>query len=296
MILRQHNEMFHMENCGFTRRFIEELRKQDVGFEGVLAVDAADINLTDQDETEKLKAEMVSGNYFRMLGVRPLLGRLIEEADDASAGSRICVISYRLWQERFGGGAVIGRRVLINSTPFQIVGVTPRGFAGAALHETHEIEIPESAGAAILGMDGEATFWLQLIARLKPGMIVPQATARLNAVGLTIQKQHGANISPLDTFRLVDSSQGIDSKKEQFGKPVLLLFGLVGVVLVAACTNLAALLLVRAVERTAEAGVRLALGGSRAALVRPFLAESMMLAFAGGIAGWARSRVDRRVA
>jgi len=297
VILRQHNEMFHMENCCFTRRFFEELRKQDVGFEELLAVDAADINLTDQDETEKVKAEMVSGNYFRILGVRPLLGRLIEEADDASAGSRVCVIGYRLWQERFGGNDVIGRRVLINTTPFQIIGVTAREFAGAALHETHEIEIPESAGAAILGMDGETTFWLHLIARLKPGVTVPQATARLNAAGLTIQKQQAraANISALDTFRLADGSQGIDSKKEQFGKPVLLLFGLVGVVLVAACTNLVALLLVRAVERTAEAGVRRALGGSRAALLRPFLVESMVLAIAGGLAGWILARVLTKV-
>jgi predicted permease len=291
VILRQHNEMFHMENCCFTRRFFDELRKQDVGFEDVLAVQAADVNLTDEDETEKLKAEMVSGNYFRILAVRPILGRLIEEADDSSA-SRVCVISYRLWQERFGGRNVIGRRVLIDTTPFQIVGVTPGGFTGAALHETHEIELPESAGAPILGMNGD-TFWLQLIARMKPGVTVPQATARLNAVGVAIQKQEtpAANISPLDTYRLADGGQGIDSKKEQFGKPVLLLFGLVGVVLVAACTNLAALLLVRAVERTAEAGVRLALGGSRAALVRPFLAESMILAIAGGMAGWVLAHV-----
>ena len=139
-----------------------------MGFEDVLAINDVDINLTVQDETEKLNAEMVSGNYFRMLGVRPLLGRLIEEADDASAGSRVCVVSYRLWQERFGGGDVIGRRVLINTTPFQIIGVTPRGFTGAALHEPHEIEIPESAGAGILGMDGEDASWLQLIARLSP--------------------------------------------------------------------------------------------------------------------------------
>jgi predicted permease len=264
-----------------------------VGFEDVLAINDVDINLTVQDETEKLNAEMVSGNYFRMLGVRPLLGRLIEEADDASAGSRVCVVSYRLWQERFGGGDVIGRRVLINTTPFQIIGVTPRGFTGAALHEPHEIEIPESAGAGILGMDGEDASWLQLIARLKSGLVVPQAMARLNARGLTIQKQDtpAANISPLNTFRLADGSQGIDSKKEQFGKPVLLLFGLVGAVLVAACTNLAALLMVRAAERTAEAGVRLALGESRAALVRPFLLKSLVLAIAGGIAGWVLARV-----
>jgi predicted permease len=293
VILRQHNEMFHMENCCFTHRFFEELRKQDVGFEDVLAVDKAEINLTDQDQTEKVTAEMVSGNYFRMLGVRPLLGRLIDDSDDATEGSRVCVISYRLWQERFAGSDVIGRRVVINTTSFQIIGVTPREFTGAALHEPHDIELPSLAGGALLGTNSEGTFWLHLIARLKPGVTAAQATARLDVVGLEIEKQESPSNNSWGTgaFRLADGSQGVDSKKEQFGKPVLLLLGLVAVVLLAACTNLAALLLVRSVERRAESGVRLALGGTRAALVRPFLAESMMLAIAGGIAGWALARV-----
>ena len=292
VILRQHNEMFHMENCCFTHRFFDELRRQDVGFEDVLAVHASPVNLTDQDQTEKLTAEMVSGNYFRMLGVRPLAGRLIDESDDASAGSHVCVISYRLWQERFAGRDVIGRRVLIDTTPFQIVGVTPRGFTGAALHEPHQLEIPASVGAALIGMKGESTFWLELIARLKPGVTMEQATARLNAVGIAIEKQDSMwTHSPRDTFRLIDGSQGIDSRKEQFGRPVLLLFALTLVVLVVACANLTALLLVRSVERSTEAAVRLALGGSRGALLRAFLAESMILAIAGGIAGAALARL-----
>ncbi len=293
VILRQHDGMFHMENCCFTHRFFEALRKQDVGFDDVLAVNASPVNLTDQDQTEKLTAEMVSGNYFTMLGVRPLAGRLIDESDDVSDGSHVCVISYRLWQERFGGRDVIGRRVLINTTPFQIVGVTPRGFVGAALHEAHEMQIPASAGGALRGMDRDKSLWLELIARLKPGVTVEQAAARLNVVGFAIEKQDGTGqrFSPGDIFSLIDGSQGIGSRKEQFGRPVVLLFGLTMVVLLVACANLTALLLVRSMERSSEAGVRLALGGTRAALVRAFLAESMTLAIAGGIAGWALAQV-----
>src|SRR5262249_54720981 len=113
-ILRQQNEMFHMENCCFPHPFFRELRQQETDFEDVLAVFSAQVNLTDRDQTERLQAEIVSGNYFRMLGVRAAAGRLLDEGDDRSEGAgRACVISYRLWQERFGGRLdVVGRSVL----------------------------------------------------------------------------------------------------------------------------------------------------------------------------------------
>jgi predicted permease len=287
VILRQRNEMFHMENCCFTFRVFQELRKRDLGFEDLLAVKETDVDLTGEDQSEKVTAELVSGNYFRMLGVRPVLGRLIGDADDAPGGARVCVISYRLWQERYGGRQeAIGRRANIDGVPFEIVGVTARGFTGAALHEAHDIELPASALKVVMGEDRDAVGWAEVMGRLRPGVTPAEAAARLNAVGLEVEKQTGLNFSPKDLFRLADGSQGLDSKKEQFGRPVLLLFALVAVVLIVACANLTALLLVRSVERAPEAGVRMALGASRAALVRHFLAESLALAVAGGAAGW----------
>jgi predicted permease len=287
VILRQRNEMFHMDNCCFTYRFFQELRKQDTGFEEILALNDAEIILTDQEQTEKLTAEIVSGNYFAMLGVHPAMGRLIEESDDQSEGSQVCVISYRLWQERFGGRTdAIGRRVLINNAPFQIIGVSERGFDGAALHQPRDLQIPAAAAKPVMGEINDSTTWAEIIARLKPGVAVEQASARLNVVGLAIENEFGPHLSGNSPFFMIDGSQGVASGKEQFGKPVLLLLGLVGVVLIIACANLTALLLVRSVERTTEAGVRLALGGSRLALIRHFLAESIVLAIAGGIAAW----------
>lgn len=293
VIIQQKNEAFHMVNCCFGFRFFRELQKQDADFEDVLAVAPLPVNLTDRDQTERLPAEIVSGNYFQMLGVRPAAGRLIDERDDATEGSgRVCVISYRLWQERFGGVDVIGRRVLLNSEAFQIVGVSERGFSGAALHEPQELQIPSSMIAAIEGNGGRDSFgWARIIARLKPGITPTQAAARLNVVGRQIQAVTGPQMAPHDDFLLLDGSQGLGSKKEQFGRPVILLLGLVGVVLFIACANLTALLLVRSVERTREAGVRLALGASRPSLVRHFLAESLLLAVLGGIAGWGLARV-----
>lgn len=288
VIIRQQNEQFHIENCCFSYAFFRELRKQETDFEDVLALNATEINLTDQEQTERLRAEIVSGNYFRVLGVRAAAGRLLDESDDQSEGaSPVCVISYRLWQERFGGRAdVIGRRVLLNTEPFQIVGVSEAGFTGASLHEQDGLYMPASMAEKFLGEKRDVIGFLQLIGRLKAGARVQQSQARLNVTGRQIQKVTGSKMSERDDFLLRDGSQGINSRKEQFGKPVLVLLLLVAVVLLVACANLAALLLVRSVERTREAGLRVAIGASRSALLRQFLTESVLLSGAGGIAGW----------
>jgi predicted permease len=292
VILRQRNETFHMENCCFPYRFFAEMRKQDTGFEDMLAVNPTEIKLTDAGQTEKLKAEIVSGNYFQMFGVRPAAGRLLSDSDQqAGAASHVCVISYRLWQERFGGKPdVIGRRVLLDAEPYQIVGVSEAGFLGAALHEPHDLQVPGST-AAYYQDAGDAKGWGQLVARLKPGVTLDQAQARLNVIGKQVERVAGPKMSQYDDFLLRDGSQGVDSKKEQFGKPLLLLLLLVAVVLLVACANLAALLLVRSVERMREAGMRVALGASRPALFRQFLVESLLLSVTGGLAGWLLAQV-----
>jgi predicted permease len=288
VILEQHNDQFHMENCCFTYKFFTEIQKHDVGFEEMLAVTDTELNLTAGDETAKVKGELVSGNYFRILGIRPALGTLIGDEQDASEGAgHVAVISYRLWQTRFGGRQdVVGRRVLIDNVSCQIIGVTEPEFMGASLHEPADLQLPTSLVKLLWGDDRDSFAWARLIGRLKPGVTVQQAEAGLNVVGIPIEAATGWKPSERDKFKLLDGSQGLGSKKEQFAKPVLFLLGLVGVVLLIACANLTALLLVRSVERTSEAGVRMALGGSRSALMRHFLAESLTLATLGGIAGW----------
>jgi predicted permease len=287
-ILEQHNEQFHMENCCFTYKFFRELKKQNIGFEDMLAMSDAEFNLTDREETAKVQAEFVSGNYFQMLGIHPAIGRLIDERDDASEGAgHVAVISYRLWQTRFGGRSdAIGRSVQIDTQAFQIIGVTEDQYTGFALHNPRDLQVPTSVAKLLLGDDRDSFAWLRVVGRLKPTANWNEVEAALNVVGLPIERAGGWKFSDRDTFRLREGSQGIGSKKEQFSKPVLFLFGLVGVVLFIACANLTALLMVRSVERTSEAGVRMALGGSRAALMRHFLTESLTLATLGGAAGW----------
>ena len=297
VILRQQNEMFHIENCCFPHPFSAELRRQDGDFEDLLELNSTTVNFMDHEQTERLQAEIVSGNYFRMLGVRATAGRLIEDSDDQAEGAgRVCVISYRLWQERFGGrDDVIGRRVLLNAEPFLIAGVSERGFAGASLHEPRDLQIPSSMIKTILGDNRGVFGWAELVARLKPGVSSTQAEARLNVLGAQIEKVTGPQMSARDTFLVRDGSQGVDSRKEQLGRPVLILLLLVAVVLLIACTNLAALLLVRSVERTREAGLRMALGASRTAVFRQFVVESLLLAAIGGLAGWIVSQQLTRV-
>jgi predicted permease len=288
VILRQHNETFHIENCCFVYRFFQEIRKKDVGFDAMAAVRGVEVNMTDRDETEKLQAELVSGNYFGMLAVRPAAGRLIRESDDQTEGAApVCAISYRLWQERYAGqSGVIGRWVLINNEPYRIVGVSEPGFTGASLHEPHDLQIPAAMAIRILGQKRDSFGWAEIIARLKPGVTRVEALARLNATGLQLQRAAGFQVTDRDTFSLIDGSQGTGSRKEQYGKPVQVLLLLVAVVLLIACANLAALSMVRSAERAREAGVRVALGASRVTLMRRFLTESLILAAAGGACGW----------
>ncbi len=173
VILRQQNEMFHMENCCFPYKVFREIRREDSDFEDVLAVAERDIKMTDRGETERLQAELVSGNYFRMLGVRAAAGRLIDDTDDVAEGaSPVCVIGYKLWQERYGGRAdAIGRQVLINNKPFQIVGVSQPGFSGASLHDPRDLQISSSMIKVFDGEDSRDSYgWAEVIARLKPGV------------------------------------------------------------------------------------------------------------------------------
>ncbi len=289
VILRQQNEMFHMENCCFPYKVFREIRREDTDFEDVLAVAERDVKVTDRGETERLQAELVSGNYFRMLGVRAAAGRLIGESDDVTEGaSPVCVIGYKLWQERYGGRAdAVGRQVLIDNKPFQIVGVSQEGFSGASLHDPRDLQIPASMIKVFDGEDSRDSYgWAEIIARLKPGITPERAQVRVDLMGRRIEKQLGYSFSGRDTFFLRDGSQGVDSKKEQFAKPVLVLFLLVAVVLLIACANLAALLMVRSAANLREAGIRVALGATRAALVRRFLTESILLAFMGFAVGW----------
>ena len=161
VIIRQNNPAFHLVNCCFNYAFFNELRRTDPDLEDALAVGTRQFTLEESGQAEKVNAEIVSGNYFRMLDVRPAIGRLLDEKDEATA--RVCVISYDLWQERFGGRAdVIGPQVKLGTEAFQIVGVTQRGFSGAELHSHADVQVPAWMGDSQM----KGASWAQIIGKL----------------------------------------------------------------------------------------------------------------------------------
>ncbi|MBN9661831.1 MAG: ABC transporter permease [Acidobacteria bacterium] len=288
VLLRQNNEMFHMENCCFSYRFFQGIRKQDTGFEDFLGVANIERDVVDGDRRTAVSAELVSGNYFAMLGLRPAMGRLLDEPDDqVEKGARVCVISDRLWRTFFNGATdVVGRKLVLDKEPFQIVGVTPPGFQGATLHGRVDLQIPSAWAESYYGSRRDQFGWLQLLGRLKPGVSMQAAGLQLNPVGMRLQREIGYKIDDKDVFLLRDGSQGTGSTKEKLGQPVLLLLSIVGLVLVMACANLAALWLVRSIERAREAAIRVALGATRWAVIRQFLVQSLLLSLVSGAVGW----------
>jgi len=288
VILRQHNEAFHLESCCFTYAFSQQLRAQDKDFENLTPLRMAELLMKESEQAERLRTEFVAPNYFDMLGVRAAAGRLLSADDGVSEGNgAVAVISHRLWSERFGMRPdVIGRTVELNGTPFQIIGVSQPGFAGLSLQMPRDMQVPSVMMGKILGDPRDRSNSLEIMARLRPGISQERALAQLDVLGKRLEREAGQQINDKDNFRFLDGSQGSQSSKEKFGRPLVVLMLLVGVVLLVACANLAALLLVRSVERSKEAGMRVALGASRLVLFRQFFAESFMLALTGGVAGW----------
>jgi len=268
--------------------FFNQLEQRSQVLAGLAGRKAIELNVTVGDSTERMIGELVSGSYFRVLGVSAVLGRVITEEDDRAEGARpVCVINYDLWQDKLGGDPqVLNRAILLNARPFQIVGVAQRGFRGAALQGRADVLIPTSMTTFFMGDKRDSTgwSWLQMIGRLRPGVTREQAEANINVVGHQIDTELGRKRKT--SYQLLRGDQGFNTHRSQFEKPVVVLVVLVGSVLLIACVNIANLLLARGMERTREIAIRLALGATRSRLVAQLLTESLMLSLIGGAAGF----------
>jgi predicted permease len=260
---------------------------------GLAAVSPAKMNLASEEATERISGQLVSGNYFPLLGVRPRIGRLIEPEDDRDAGGHpVCVISYGLWQSRFGSSPdVLGRNVEINGRSYTILGVTPAGFDGTEQGAHAQLYVPLAMTAQILPSPAD----LNLVGRLKPGVTMARAQAVLDSrfAALPIAQQNftfemsSRHTAPGPRARLLvmDGRQGFDNLRFGYERPLLFLMFLVGVLLLIACANVASLLVARANAQRKQIAIRVALGASRLALIRQQLAESAMLAVGGAAGG-----------
>ncbi len=255
-------------------------------------------------------AQAVSGNYFSVLGVKAAGGRTIAAEDDTVASNPIAVISYEYWQRRFAlDPAVIGKRVVLNNSPFTIVGVTVPGFFGLEPGERIDISLPVSMLAhvrpdwALAGKLGDALrapyrSWLQIMGRLAPRVTRQQAAAALAPVMHHAMREaaEGSSGLPFDSpqvrraflatkLQLTSGGRGLAELRRQFSKPLLVLMSMVALLLVITCANVANLLLARANARRKEIAVRLTIGAGAARLMRQLMAESVVLAVCGGILG-----------
>ncbi len=282
----------------FTNPQWEYLRDHQDIFTGATAVGYARFNLNANGEARMIPGLYVGGRFLDTLGVTPIVGRGFTEHDDRRGGEPVAIISYGFWQREYGGDPdIITRTVSLDGHLFPILGVTPQEFFGVRVGNTFDVMIPLGNEAIIRGsesgLDRRSMWWLSMFGRLAPGQTMAQAESRLRA--LQPQLREGTmpqDFRPQDLERyftdpigLIPASTGISNLRDRYSRPLYVLLGIVGLVLMIACANMANLLLAQSVARRRELAVRLSLGAGRAQLVRQLLVESIMLSIAGAGAG-----------
>ena len=284
----------------------QDLQKKAEPFSEVLCRRVVPASVSVDNQTERVQAELVSGNYFTMLGVPPAAGRVFnsEEDDQAYNGHPVVVLDYGYWVRRFAGDpAIVGRKILVNDSPMTVVGVSAAGFAGLDPAQAPQIRVPIQMKPVLMPeqgwihMDDRRSRWVQVFGRLKPGYTVQSAKApvqglftQIRAYEMTLPAAKDWSAYNREQFmkgrlEVESAAIGYSPLRNDFSTALVVLMCMVGLVLLIACANVANLLIARAFMRQKEIAVRLSLGSSRGRLVRQLLVESVVLSMFGGAAG-----------
>jgi len=284
------------KSASFSYPVYQQLSAHNEVMEDLFAFQGDGMNATIHGTARRVKAEMVSGNYYSGLGVRSQLGRPIQPSDETIQGAgAVVVISEGIWEGDFGRSpSVLGQTITVNQSAMTIVGVNPRGFTGAdGNQDSPDLFLPLSMQPVLdpkgkkSALENSKFWWVGVMGRIKPGVTDSRAQAVLSsqleaAVRATMTPKPGETIPRL---LISDGSRGNHISENEFAKPAYVLMTLTGLVLLLACANIANLMLARGAQRQREMSVRMALGAGRARILRQLLTESLLLASVGGLAG-----------
>jgi putative ABC transport system permease protein len=277
----------------------QEIHKRQEGFAEIAAWTDRRFNLSTGGEVRYARAIQFSGDFFHVLGVEPLLGRLLGPSDDQpGCGIGGANISYAFWQRNFGGDpSIVGKRLTLDGNSFEVLGVTPPAFKGISVGDSFDVAVPLCAEPILSPRNNRLTirhaWWLATIGRLKPGWTIDRAGAQINAITPAILQETTPPFYDAEATKkflayklsAFPADTGFSQLRKDSETPLWLLLGISGLVLLIACANLANLMLARASARERQITIRQALGASRARMVRELLSESVLLALAGAACG-----------
>jgi putative ABC transport system permease protein len=277
----------------------EQIKKRQEGFSAIAAWGEQSFNLANGGEVHFAKGIWISGDFFRVLGMQPFLGRLLSAEDDQPGCPASGLnISYAFWQRNFGGDpSAIGKRVTLDGNSFEVLGITPPGFNGISVGNTFDVAVPTCVEPILDPRNNRlperASWWLATIGRLKPGWTIQRANTQMNAVTPQILQEtippsydaEGAKHYLEYKLGAFSASTGFSELREDSETSLWLLLGISGLVLLIACANLANLMLARAGARERQITIRRALGASRWRMIRELLSESLLLAVGGAACG-----------
>jgi len=286
----------------FSYPMYRDLRDRNTVFSGIIATDSTQAGVQWHNQPELVGAELVSGNYFDVLGVQPALGRLLVASDDTVPNANpIAVLSFNYWRRHFGSDpTILNRSILVNGHPFTIVGVAQPGFHSVVMGDTPDLFIPMMMQSQVMpgsdSLEDRRYSWLNIVARLKPGVSRVEAEAAVSPLWSAIRTDELKQIPHrTESFRenfvakshlfLNDGARGFSPLRDGVQTPLLIVMAMVGLVALMACANVGSLLLVRAAGRLREMSVRYALGAKRIHVIQQLLVEGLLLGLAGGVLG-----------